>query len=100
MPSAAMETHKSVISIALHEALLAYKLFLDKEQLVNISLNTGTSSGSSTNSTVDMVDHDNLTDRMMKCIDVVAVTKGPGLEICLRVGCQFAQVIWTLVCIL
>ena len=25
-------------------------------------------------------------------IDAVAVTKGPGLEICLRVGCRKAQV--------
>lgn len=25
-------------------------------------------------------------------IDVVAVTRGPGLEICLRIGCEKAQV--------
>ena len=36
-------------------------------------------------------------EEVMRSIDVIAVTRGPGLEICLRVGCQLAQVMRVLV---
>ena len=91
MPSLAMEAHRSAIDSALVQACIQMKNTLKSFQHEHSS-----EPDSNSNSNMKYLDNSDsnheIVEEMMASIDCVAVTKGPGLEICLRIGCNTAQV--------